>query len=234
MDFFQVFLTAPTSIIALFIISKLIGNKQIANLNIFDYINGITIGSIAAEMATSELSKFWVCFVALVIYGVVVMVLTFCSRKSLMASRFFEGTSVLLFDHGKIYKTNLKMAKIDFNEFLAMLRNKGYFCLEDIETVFMEQNGQISVLPKEGKRPVTPDDLKIVVHQSRAEIVVIFQGKILEKNLKATGNNQAWLKKCLEEQNKKLEDVFAGVCDGSNNLKIVQISNEKIKNDFFE
>ena len=72
MDFLRVFLTAPASIIALFLMTKLIGNKQMSNLTMFDYINGITIGSIAAEMATSEFSDFWGCLLALVIYGCIV------------------------------------------------------------------------------------------------------------------------------------------------------------------
>ena len=234
MDFLSVFLTAPASIIALFIISKLIGNKQIANLNIFDYINGITIGSIAAEMATGEISNFFDCLIALVFYGVFVMILTFCSQKSVKMSRLLEGKSIVLYDKGKIYKKNLNTAKLDLSEFFAMLRNKGYFCLDDIETVFFEQNGQISVLPKEGKRPATPDDFKIRVHQSRPEIIVILKGKVFEKNLKATGNNREWLKNNLEKQHIKLEEVYCAVCDGDNNLKVIQTTADDVTNDFFE
>lgn len=91
----------------------------------------------------------------------------------------------------------------------------------------------MSVLPKDSKRPITADDLKVRVHQTRLEVVVISDGKILEENLKSTGNNMQWLKKQLELQNVRINNVFAGVCDG-NNLKIYNCSDEKSTNDLFE
>ena len=234
MDFLHALVVAPVSIVVLFVLSKIIGNKQMSNLNLFDYINGITIGSIAAEMATSEFSDFWGCFVALIVYAGVVIVLSYVSQKSIALRRLFTGKAIVLYDKGKIYKKNFITAKIDMNEFLTMLRDKGYFVLDDVETVLLEQTGQMSVLPKENKRPVTPDDLKVRVHQTHLEVVVISDGKILEENLRSTGNNTSWLKKQLELQNIKAESVFAGICDGNNNLKIYNCSDEKPTNDPFE
>ncbi len=234
MDFLRVFITAPFSIITLFFLSKMIGNKQISNMNIFDYINGITIGSIAAEMAICRFEDLPDIAIALFVYAGVVVALTVISQKSIRLRRFFTGKTIVLYDRGKLYKKNLSTAKIDFNEMLAMLRNKGYFSLEDIETVLFEQSGNISVLPKEKKRPVNPDDLKLVVHQQRPEIMVVLNGKILRQNLAATGNNEQWLKLRLEEQNKKLGDIFAAVCDGNNTLKIIECNVENPINDLFE
>lgn len=234
MDFLRVFLTAPISIVVLFLLSKLIGNKQIANLSMFDYINGITIGSIAAEMATCEFEDFWGCFLALVIYAVVVIILSLVSQKSVTLRRFLTGKSIVLYDRGKLFKKNLSTAKIDLDEFLTMLRNQGYFNLDEVETAILEQSGQMSVLPKDANRPVTPDDLKIRVHQKRPEIMVVLDGKVLDKNLKATGNNNEWLLNRLKEQNKQLSDIFAAVCDGDNNLKILECSSQNLTNDLFE
>ena len=73
MDFLRALITAPVSIAVLFLLSKFIGNKQMSSLNLFDYINGITIGSIAAEMATAEMSDFWACLAALIVYVIIVM-----------------------------------------------------------------------------------------------------------------------------------------------------------------
>lgn len=234
MDFLRVLLTAPLSIVALFFLSKLIGNKQISNLNIFDYINGITIGSIAAEMATCELEELPYIAIALVIYAVIVFALSLLSQKSVKLRRFFTGKTILLYDKGKLYKRNLTTAKLDFNEFLALLRNKGYFNLDDIEAVMLEQSGDMSVLPKDKNRPVTPDDIKVRVHQTRPEAVVIMNGLVMYRNLKATGNNEEWLYARLEEQHKKLADVFAATCDGDNNLKIVECADNNPTNDMFE
>lgn len=234
MDFLRVLLTAPLSIVVLFFLSKLIGNKQISNMNIFDYINGITIGSIAAELATCELEELPYIAIALVIYAVIVFVLSLISQKSIKLRRFFTGKSILLYDKGKMYKKNMITAKLDFNEFLMMLRSQGYFNLNEIETAILEQNGDMSVLPKDRNRPVTPDDIKVRVHQTRPEIVVILDGLVLKNNLKSTGNNEDWLLARLEEHHKKLEDVFAATCDGDNNLKIVECADNNPTNDMFE
>lgn len=234
MDFWHAFIIAPVSLLVLFILSKLIGNKQMANLNLFDYINGITIGSIAAEMATNGFDEFIDCLIALVIYAAVVILLSYLSQKSVMLRRFLTGKTIVMYDRGKIYKRNFMTAKIDMNEFLSMLRNKGYFCLDDIETAYLEQDGNLSVLPKSSKRPVTPSDMKIRVMRERPEVVVVSDGRVQKKNLKSTGNNIEWLERQLKLQGKSVRDVFTAVCDGSNNLKIYNISDERDVNDPFE
>lgn len=232
-DLLYIVVTAFVSVAVLFILSKLIGNKQMSNLNMFDYVNGITIGSIAAEMATSEISDFWQCFVALLVYALIMILLTILSQKSAVCRRFFTGKSIVLYDRGKLFKRNLTTAKIDFNEFLTMLRDKEYFSLDDVETVMFEHTGQISVLPKDKSRPVSPDDLKIVTQQKRIEVVVVADGRVLKKNLNSTGNNMDWLNSELEKQNEKIETVFAAFCDGDNNLKILKCSDRNPTNNPF-
>ena len=201
MDFFRVFITAPISLTVLFLLAKLMGNKQMSELNMFDYINGITIGSIAAELATGEFTDIYDGVMAMVIYSLIAIMLTFLSQKSLLLRRFITGKSIIIYDNGKFYNKNLSTAKIDINEILVMCRSKGYFNFDEIQTVILESNGQLSILPKDKNRPLTPDDMKITVLQSGVEAVVIQDGKVLERNLKATGNNIEWLKKELKKQN---------------------------------
>lgn len=195
MDFFRVFITAPISLTVLFLLAKLMGNKQMSELNMFDYINGITIGSIAAELATGEFTDIYDGVMAMVIYSLIAIMLTFLSQKSLLLRRFITGKSIIIYDNGKFYNKNLSTAKIDINEILVMCRSKGYFNFDEIQTVILESNGQLSILPKDKNRPLTPDDMKITVLQSGVEAVVIQDGKVLERNLKATGNNIEWLKR---------------------------------------
>ena len=93
MDFLRALITAPVSITVLFLLSKFIGNKQMSSLNLFDYINGITIGSIAAEMATAEMSDFWACLAALIVYVIIVMLCSTIFRKNhCFLPPLFNGT----------------------------------------------------------------------------------------------------------------------------------------------
>ena len=221
MDFFRVFITAPISLTVLFLLAKLMGNKQMSELNMFDYINGITIGSIAAELATGEFTDIYDGVMAMVIY-------------SLILRRFITGKSIIIYDNGKFYNKNLSTAKIDINEILVMCRSKGYFNFDEIQTVILESNGQLSILPKDKNRPLTPDDMKITVLQSGVEAVVIQDGKVLERNLKATGNNIEWLKKELKKQNIKTSEVFIAFCDNNNTLKVHKKVKSNPTNDIFD
>ena len=234
MDFFRVFITAPISLTVLFLLAKLMGNKQMSELNMFDYINGITIGSIAAELATGEFTDIYDGVMAMVIYSLIAIMLTFLSQKSLLLRRFITGKSIIIYDNGKFYNKNLSTAKIDINEILVMCRSKGYFNFDEIQTVILESNGQLSILPKDKNRPLTPDDMKITVLQSGVEAVVIQDGKVLERNLKATGNNIEWLKKELKKQNIKTSEVFNAFCDNNNTLKVHKKVKSNPTNDIFD
>lgn len=234
MDFLRVFVTAPISLVVLFLLAKLMGNKQMSELNMFDYINGITIGSIAAELATGEFTDIYDGVMAMVIYSFVAILLTFLSQKSLLLRRFITGKSIIIFDNGKFYNKNLSTAKIDINEILVMCRSKGYFNFDEVQTIVLESNGQLSILPKDKNRPLTPDDMKITVMQSGVEAVVIQDGKVLSKNLSSTGNNIEWLKKELKKQHTNIKDVFIAFCDNNNTLKIHKRTESQPKNDIFD
>ena len=100
MDILKVILTSLLSVAALFILTKLMGNRQMSQLSMFDYINGITIGSIAAEMATALEKDFWLPLCAMVVYAAAVIFITFITSKSLKLRRFFTGRTVVLFING--------------------------------------------------------------------------------------------------------------------------------------
>lgn len=102
MNFLILCLTALGSFGALFLIAKFIGHKQIAQLDFFDYITGITIGSIAAEMAT-ELEKPWKPLTAMVIYGGATLLLSIIANKFPRTRKYLNGTPTILMDHGKLY-----------------------------------------------------------------------------------------------------------------------------------
>ena len=137
MRFLALCLTAFGSFCALFLVAKFIGHKQISQLDFFDYITGITIGSIAAEMAT-ELEEPWKPLTAMVIYGGVTLLLSVISNKFPRARKYLNGTPTILMDHGKLYYQNLKKAKLDLSEFMVMCRQQGYFDLTNIETAVFE------------------------------------------------------------------------------------------------
>lgn len=233
MELLNVFFASVGSVAVLFILTKLVGNKQMSDLSMFDYINGITIGSIAAEMATSLEDDFLKPLLAMVVYTGVTLLLAFVAQKSIRLRRMINGKSIFLYDKGKLFRANLKTAKLDVSELLMQCRVNGYFSLEDIETIVLEPNGKLSILPTAKKRPCTPSDLALGVPVDRVEPVVIQDGKILYKNLKYTGNDESWLLKKLNEKNVDVSEVFLAVCNNDNELIVYKKSDKKHNNDVF-
>ena len=212
-------LTTVGSYAVLFLSAKLIGHKQIAQLDFFDYITGITIGSIAAEMAT-ELEEPWKPMIAMVIYGGITLALSLISSRFPRSRKYLNGTPTILLDHGKLYYENLKKARLDLSEFLVLCRQQGYFDLTTIQTAIFEYNGKLTILPVTTQRPVTPQDLDLNLDQEFIFTELIMDGRILEDNLHRMGLDRTWLDKHLKQRHiSSAKEVFLAVCD--RNLKFV-------------
>ena len=128
----HILFTSLFSIIVLFLLAKLMGNRQVSQMSMFDYVNGITIGSIAAEFATSLEDDYWMPLTAMVVYGVTAALISYITCKSMAARKFINGKPVVLYENGKLYEKNLAAAKLDINEFLTQCRTAGYFDLADL------------------------------------------------------------------------------------------------------
>ena len=194
MELFKVVLTSVLSAFALFAIAKVIGHKQMSQLDFFDYITGITIGSIAAELAT-ELEEPLKPLVAMIVYGIITFSLTVLTSKVPKMRKFVNGTPTIIMDNGKIYRKNLKKAKIDLSEFMVMCRQEGYFNLSDIQTAIFEYNGRLTVLPVSTKRPVNPEDVNLKPASEYISTEVIMDGRVLDENLRRMGLDSKWLEK---------------------------------------
>lgn len=220
MEIIKVILTSLLSAAALFIIAKIMGHKQMSQLDFLDYITGITIGSIAAELAT-ELEKPWKPLIAMLIFGAVTFGLSVLSSKLPRTRKFINGTPTIIMDNGKLYRNNMKKAKLDLSEFMVMCRQEGYFNLNDIQTAIFEYNGRLTILPVSSKRPVNPADMNLSPQPEYICTEVIMDGRILEENLKRKGLDRTWLQKQLEEQGyNTAKEIYLGVCDNNNKLSL--------------
>ena len=224
MEFVKVILTSLLSAAALFAIAKMMGHKQMAQLDFFDYITGITIGSIAAELAT-EIEKPWKPLIAMIIYGLVALSLTIVAHKLPKTRKYVNGTPTIIMDKGKLYRKNMKKAKLELSEFMVLCRQEGYFNINDIETAIFEYNGRITILPKSIKRPLTPEDMNITPEKAGICTEVIMDGRILHENLKRLGLNLDWLNKQLKNQKyDSAKEIYLGICDNNNKLSLFPIN----------
>lgn len=235
MEVIQTIITALGSIVTLFILSKLMGNREMSQLSVFDYINSITIGSIASEMATCEFTDLVKPFTAMLVFAIFNICLSLLTNKSIRARRLVTGKPSILYDNGQLYYKTFEKAKMDLGEFLVQCRVNGYFDLSEIQTALLEPNGKISFLPVSNKRPVTGEDLNISPSQNYLVANVIIDGKIMSQNLKHIGNNENWLTKQLRIHNiSDVSEVFLATCDRNNKLCIYKKLTEKTTSDLLE
>ena len=192
-NFFNICFRTILVLIILFFITKMMGKKQISELNFFDYIVGITIGSIAADISLDIEKNMIAGIAALFIYGFISYIISFVSIKSILARRFFIGVPTVLVEKGKIIESGLKKSKIDVNDLLMEARENGYFNLDEIDYALMEVNGNISFLPKEKEKPVTKKDMKIKCSNEGLTVNAIIDSKYMVNNMKAINKDKEWL-----------------------------------------
>lgn len=235
MDLVKIVILSLVSLFVLFILTKLMGNKEMSQLSMFDYIIGITIGSIAAELSTALESDFMQPLVAMIVYALVSVTISLVSCKSIKIRRFLSGNALILLDNGILYRKNFKKAKLDINEFLTQCRTNGYFNLSDIQTAILETNGKISFLPTSDKRPATPSDLNIKLSPDKACVNIILDGILLKKNLYYVEKDEIWLQKQLVSQNiNSIEEIFLATYDSNDNLSIYKKEEIQNSQDFFQ
>lgn len=235
MEFVQIVITSLGSLVVLFILTKLIGDREMSQLSMFDYVNSITIGSIAAEMATALEGDWTKPLIALMVYGSATFLISYGTCKSIKLRRLFVGHPVILYHDGKLYKKNLLKTKLDVNEFLSLCRIRGFFDLKDIHTAILEPNGRLSILPVVKNRPVNPEDLNLSPTQDNIIANVIIDGHIMKDNLKATGKDEKWVEKQLSNQKVQLvKDVYLASYDSEKDrLDIYVKLNDKTDGDIF-
>ncbi|MGE7888796.1 DUF421 domain-containing protein [Bacillus cereus] len=215
-------------LIILFAITKWLGKRQISQLSFFEYIAGMTIGDIAAQVSTGLDSKFFHGVFAILIFAVVPFLTGILSLKNKTARDFFEGKSTVLIKDGKILEDNLKKEKYTSDELLELLRGKDAFSVADVEFAVLEPSGELNVLLKKDRQPLTAKDVGLKVPNEKEPQTVIMDGNVLDEPLSSSGHNRAWLHAELEKLGVVIENVFLGQVDSYGQLTI-DIYNDKLQ-----
>lgn len=198
---------------ALFIVTKILGKRQVNQLSLFEYLTGITIGSIAATTSMDLRSDWYFGLVALGVWGGVVLITEIISMKSKKARDFFEGKGTVLIKGGKILEENLKKERMNVDELMEQLRANKIFKIADVEFAVMESSGKINTLLTAENQPLTPKHLGVKVAPEQEPQLVISDGVILDEPLATIGRSREWLNTELEKLGIAVENVFIGQVD---------------------
>lgn len=229
-DIYWVIINSFVSFVYLFIISKLLGKKQIAQLEFIDYVVGISLGSIAADMSVETEAPFYHALIAMTIFFLLALAVALIGRKNTFFKRILKGKPSVLIYEGEIDYKELVKCKIDINDLLSMLREKGFFDITEVSYALFEPSGKLSVLPKGNYRPVVAEDISMeIVKKPELKNVLIADGRISKSGLNEIGKDKDWLFKKLKIENKKdIKQILLATFDDKDGFTIYR----KNKNEF--
>jgi len=210
----QTILRSAAAVLTLQLLTRINGAKQISQLSFYDYITGITIGSMAAYMAVDEQIPVWVPIIAIAVFVTASYIENRWALYSLKARKVIDGMPTLLMANGKLIQDHMKKAHLTVNDLLSEARVAGYFDLSQIAFALMEKNGKISFLPY-------PHDMEHKKEQTAMLLInVIIDGEILESELHKIHKDVAWLMQKLYDEQLTLADVLLATADHKGNIHI--------------
>lgn len=217
----DIFLRSILSIIVLFLITELMGKKQLGQLNMFDYIIGITIGSLAASLSIDDSINYWDGVLSIVIYGGSAALISYLTTKSITLRRFFTSDPCVIMNDGKIHYNNLKKSRLDINDLLQKAREEGYFDISQINYCILEPSGKVSFLPKAKYISATPSDMKLKVSENSLCSNLVIDGHLMKENISQIGKDEKWLISRLDKLGyKDISQLLLVICDNKEKLTI--------------
>lgn len=225
-----VFVRGIIGFFTLLILTRFLGKQQISQLSFFDYVLGITIGSIAASLTTDLSSKAWPQWIGLLTWTGAVLVMQVLTLKWRRASKYIDGESTVVVMNGKIMENVMKKMRYRASDLMEQLRNKGVFDLSQVEFAILETNGQLSVQKKSQEQPVTPKDLNIPTGYKGISTELIYDGVIFDQNLQQVQLDRRWLEEELKKQGiNDISQVFLAMLNTQGELYVDRYE-DRIKN----
>lgn len=216
-------------------IVRIIGKSSLSKATPFKLVNYIVFAIIASLISLGLVPNITFAFVSLGVWLLFSIALDYLSIKSKWVHDFINGRETVLIKDGKIMEENLKEVRYTGEELLRELRSKNAFNMEDVEFAVMEATGEVNVLLKSDKKPITPHDMKIKVAPTSEPQTVILDGTILDEPLSTRGLNRGWLEVQLSNAGVSLDNVFIGQVDSSGDLFIdlfddsIQVTQPQVK-----
>lgn len=224
----SVIIRSLTALTVLFIMTRLLGKKQISQLSFFEYVLGITLGELAGFISTDIEAHFIHGFIAMLVWFTVPFGAELLTMKSTVLRHWFEGKGRVIIKGGKVLEDNLKKERLTADELLEQLRGKNVFNMADVEFAVLETNGELSVLLKPDKQPLTPSQLGVKMIREEEPQTVIIDGNYMDEPLATLGLSRGWLNTELEKIGLTVENVFIGQVDAYQQL-YVDVYDDKLK-----
>jgi uncharacterized membrane protein YcaP (DUF421 family) len=200
-DVLEMIYRTTGAFVALLILARFLGKKQLSQLTFFHYITGIAFGSIAAEIAGQTDVKFMEGLTALIWWALLTMLASYISLKSSNLRIVLDDQPSIVIKEGAIMENAMKKEKLHVNDLMMMLREQSIFTLQDVHYAILETNGQLSVMKKITQQGATKQDVKASTTAPKyLPTELISDGKVMQKNLTELSLTEEWLMKELRKK----------------------------------
>ena len=198
---------------------RLMGKRQPSRMTAFQFVNYIVIAIITAFLVLNLIDTAFG-IIALIVWIGLPIALDYLSIKSKLVHDIVHGKETILIKQGKIMEENLMQTRLTGEDLLRALREKNAFNAADVEFAVMETTGDINVMFKSDKKPITSHDLGRKVAPQTEPQTVVLDGNIMDEPLANMGLNRGWLKSQLEGKGISLDNVFIAQIDTVGDLYI--------------
>ncbi|NMB39511.1 MAG: DUF421 domain-containing protein [Firmicutes bacterium] len=203
----------------LFLVTKLMGQREVAKLNLFDFIAAISIGGLVSGPLFNPRAGLSGPIINVGLLGLLNIILAYISLKNPKLRRVFQEEPIVLIQNGKILDNMMHKTRFNLDDLLANLRLKNIADISDIEFAILESNGELSIIPKSQARPITPKDFNLSTEYEGMPTVLIEDGNVVEDNLKDNHLTVEWLLQELKAQGiADPSDVTAAILDTKGTL----------------
>lgn len=150
---------AAFAFISLLVLTRLLGRRKSSQLTFFEYITGAAIGAMGAIIATNLNISIWGAFAALLTFVVLMVLNGYLILESRPLRKLIRGEAVVVVQNGNILDGNLAMVRYSPDDLAAILRERGYPDISDVEYAIMESSGRLSIIPKNRSCAINPEDV---------------------------------------------------------------------------
>ncbi len=217
--------------IGLLVFTRILGKTQVGQLTFYEYVSGITIGSLAANIAAADADKVWNHYYDLVVFVTLTYLVSLVTIKSRPLRKLIDGSPTVVIENGKIVKENMHNLRYDLDELHGHLRQQGVLDPSEVQYAILETTGDLSVIKKADYQPITKSDFNIHLPDPVFPVELIMDGEIIERNLRRQKRSTDWLEQELADRN--ITDIsevtYAGI-DSKGQLFINNKTHSKYSN----
>ncbi|MGE6489544.1 YetF domain-containing protein [Paenisporosarcina sp. NPDC076898] len=209
-SFLEMIVRTTVTFAVLLGLARFLGKEQLSQLTFFNYITGITIGSIAGEVVAHDDTHYFNAITSLIWWSILTLIVSYISLKSAKAKSLLDDKPMIVIKNGKILEHELKKSRLPIGDLNMLLRIQGIFSVKDVHFAVLETNGELSVFKKVAQQSATKQDVKAqIVVPKYMPCTIIAEGKIITQNLKEAGITEEWVMKQLKKHGvNSIQQVF--------------------------